>query len=90
MRKGKELLENDDHACKSCASQKSLTCSSCDGYQKEIKDLKNTLAKFTIGRDNLNILLGKQICHFKKATLGYNPNNQKKLYKNFCFFYHFI
>jgi hypothetical protein len=36
-----------------------------------------------MGRDNLNILLRKQGCHFKKAGLGYNLSNQQKLYKNF-------
>ena len=54
-----------------------------DLHLKEIEDLNNVLAKFTMGRDNLNFLLGRQGCHFKKAGLGYNPNNHQKLYKNF-------
>ena len=75
--KGKDPLTKIENACKS------QTCSSCDLHLKEIEDLNNVLAKFTMGRDNLNILLGKQGCHFKKAGLGYNPTNHQKLYKNF-------
>ena len=45
--------------------------------------MKSVLAKFTIGRNNLEILLGKQRCVFDKARLGYNPKSQQKLYKNF-------
>ena len=61
----------------------SFSCSSCKNFEKEIIDLKNILAKFTFGRNNLDILLGKQRCMFDKAGLGYNPKGQQKYYKNF-------
>ena len=38
----------------------SFSCSSCKNFEMEIDDLKNILAKFTFGRNNLDILLGKQ------------------------------
>ena len=50
---------------------------------EEIKYLKNSLAKFTIGKNNLYIILGKQRCVFDKVGLGYRPDKQQKLYKNF-------
>jgi hypothetical protein len=81
--KGKAPLTRYEYVCFKCKLNKSHTCTSCASYLKEIDDLKNMLAMFTMSRDNLNMLLGKQGCHFKKAGLGYNPNNQQKLYKNF-------
>ena len=83
LRIEKEALESIDHTCTSCNFQKSTPCTSCDILQKDVEDLKNALAKFTMGRDNLNILLGKQGCHFNKVGLGYDPSKQQKLYKNF-------
>ena len=59
------------------------SCSSCKNFENEIDGLKSVLAKFTLGRNNLDILLGKQRCVFDKAGLGYNPKSQQKLYKNF-------
>ena len=79
----KEALESRDHTCTSCNFQKPSPCTSCNTLQQEIEDLKNALARFTMGRDNLNILLGKQGCHFNKVGLGYDPSKQQKLYKNF-------
>ncbi|KAL5159207.1 hypothetical protein HKD37_15G043562 [Glycine soja] len=46
-------------------------------------DLKIALAKFTPGKNNLDIILGKQRCVFNKARLGYNPKNKKNMNKNF-------
>jgi hypothetical protein len=81
--KGKAPLTRYEYVCIKCKLNKSHTCTSCDSHLKKIDDLNNVLAKFTMGRDNLNILLGKQGCHFKKTGLGYNPSNQQRLYKNF-------
>ena len=55
----------------------------CNKYIEEIKDLKNSPAKFSIGKNNLDIILGKQRCVFDKAGLGYKPDKQQKFYKNF-------
>ena len=38
----------------------SNSCNCCNKYIEEIKDLKNSLAKFSIGKNNLDIILGKQ------------------------------
>jgi len=45
----------------------------CNKFKKEIKDIKDSLAKFTFGKNNLDIILGKQRCVFDKAGLGYKP-----------------
>ena len=55
----------------------------CNKFKEEIKDLKNSLAKFTVGKNNLDIIPGKQRCVFDMAGLGYRPDKQQKLYKNF-------
>ncbi|KAK2980809.1 hypothetical protein RJ640_020461 [Escallonia rubra] len=51
--------------------------------EKEIEDLNFTLSKFTQGRENLDILLGKQRCVFEKSGIGYDPSKKQKDYKNF-------
>ena len=60
----------------------SHSCKCCDKFKVETKDLKDSLAKFTLGKNNLDIILGKQICVFDKAGLGYRPEKQHKMYKN--------
>ena len=45
----------------------SNSCNFCNKYIEEIKDLKNSLAKFSIGKNNLDIILAKQRCVFDKA-----------------------
>ena len=65
------------------SNEASNSCKCCNKFKEEIKDLKNSLAKFTVGINNLDIILGKQRCVFDKAGLGYRPNKQQKLYKNF-------
>ena len=60
----------------------SNSCNCCNKYIEEIKDLKNS-CKFSIGKNNLDIILGKQKCVFNKAGLGYKPDKQQKFYKNF-------
>jgi hypothetical protein len=47
-----------------------------------IKDLTKTLAKFVNGKENLDMLLGRQMCVFNKEGLGYVPKNKQKFYKN--------
>jgi len=37
----------------------SNSCNCCKKYIEEIKDLKNSLAKFSIGKNNIDIILGK-------------------------------
>ena len=45
--------------------------------------MKNSFAKFSIGKNNLDVILGKQRCVFDKAGIGYKPEKQQKFYKNF-------
>ena len=40
--------------------------------------IKNALAKFTLGKNNLDIILGRQRCVFDKTDLGYNPEKQQR------------
>nr|KYP56813.1 hypothetical protein KK1_003061 [Cajanus cajan] len=49
-------------------------CERCKVFEKENSDLKSTLAKFTNGNANLNILLGKQRNTFDRSGLGFNPS----------------
>ncbi|KAK2992181.1 hypothetical protein RJ640_007349 [Escallonia rubra] len=51
--------------------------------EKEIEDLNFTLSKFTQGRENLDILLGRQRCVFEKSGIGYDPSKKQKDYKKF-------
>ena len=58
------------------------SCSCCGKYEKEIKDLKNSLAKFSFSKNNLDVILGKQRCVSNKAGIGYKPEKQQKFHKN--------
>jgi hypothetical protein len=51
--------------------------------KETIKDLTKTLAKFVNGKENLDMLLGRQRCVFNKEGLGYTLENKQKFYKNF-------
>jgi hypothetical protein len=51
--------------------------------KETIKDLTKTLAKFVKGKENLDMLLGRQRCVFNKDGLGYTPENKQKFYKIF-------
>ena len=44
--------------------------------KETIKDLNKTLAKFVNGKENLDMLLGRQRCVFNKEGLGYAPKNK--------------
>jgi hypothetical protein len=50
--------------------------------KETIKDLTKTLAKFVNGKENLDMLLGRQRCVFNKEGLRYAPKNKQKFYKN--------
>ena len=41
--------------------------------------MKNSFAKFSFSKNNLNVILGKQICVSNKAGIGYKPKKQQKL-----------
>jgi len=64
-------------------NEASHSCKCCNKFKEEIKDLKDSLAKFTIGKNNLDIILENQRCVFDKAGLGYKLEKQQKMYKNF-------
>ena len=59
------------------------SCSCCDKYVKEIKELKNSLAKFSYSRNNLDVILSKQRYVSNKNGLGYKSDKQQKFHKNF-------
>ena len=42
----------------------SHSCECCDKLKQQIEDLKIALAKFTLGKNNLDIIFGKQRCVF--------------------------
>ena len=49
------------------SNEASHSCKCCNKFKEEIIDLKNALAKFTLGKNNLDIILGKQRCVLDKA-----------------------
>jgi len=72
-------IDKNQPSTKCLIQEKNEASHSCECYNKfkeEIVDLKNALAKFTLGKNNLDIILGRQRCVFDKAGLGYNPENQ--------------
>ena len=76
LRKEKEELSSLD-------ASSNLLKEENDVLKKQVEDLNITLAKFTLGEQNLNMLLGKQRCVFDKAGLGFNPILKEKKYNNF-------
>ncbi|KAL5141340.1 hypothetical protein HKD37_09G024709 [Glycine soja] len=64
-------------------SKASHSCECCDKFKEEIVDLKIVVDKFTLGKNNLDIIFGKQRCVSYKAKLGYNLENQQKMYEIF-------
>jgi uncharacterized protein involved in exopolysaccharide biosynthesis len=46
--------------------------------KKQVEDLTLTLAKFTQGRDNLDVLLGGQNKSINKSGLGFNCVEKQK------------
>ena len=79
------ISKSNDKVYVSTISDKKISdwCNCCSKYEKENKDLKNSLDKFSIGKNNLDVILGKQRCVFDKAWIGYKPEKQQKFYKNF-------
>ena len=59
-------------------NEKVNSCKCCSKYVEEIKNLKNSLAKFSIGKNNLDVILGNQRCIFDKAGIGYKLEKQQK------------
>jgi len=58
------------------SNEPSHSCKCCNKFEEEIKDLKDCLAKFTLSKYNLDIILGKKRCVFDKAGLEYKPEKQ--------------
>jgi hypothetical protein len=49
-----------------------------DAFKKQVEDFTSTLAKFTQGRDNLDVLLGGQNKSINKSGLGFNCVEKQK------------
>jgi hypothetical protein len=83
--KEKQVFVSEVSSCTYCENKKEniLKCDDCNILKIEIEDLQNTLAKFTMGRENLNIILGNQKGTYNKAGLGYHPKNHEKLFRKF-------
>nr|KYP55842.1 hypothetical protein KK1_002067 [Cajanus cajan] len=75
---------NEAHYATSFSSK--VDCESCKLLEKENVDLKNSLAKFTNGNANLNIILEKQRHVFDRSGLGFNQSmNMPSKSKEFFF-----
>ena len=55
----------------------------CKVLEAKVEYLLKKLFKFTMGKDNLEALLGQQKCAIEKPRLGYTYNKKQKAYKNF-------
>ena len=53
-----------------------------EALKDKVENLTNSLIKFTNGKDNLDKLLGMQMCVFDKAGLCYNQIDNQKDYNN--------
>nr|KYP33248.1 Retrovirus-related Pol polyprotein from transposon TNT 1-94 [Cajanus cajan] len=67
------ILNFNEAHCETSPSSK-FDCENCKVLEKENDDLKNSLAKFTKGNENLNIILGKQRHAFDRSGLGFNQS----------------
>ena len=92
LNKELDLLRNEVSISKtnekvniSTINDKKITdsCSCCDKYVKEIKELKNSLAKFSYSKNNLDVILSKQRYVSNKNGLGYKSEKLQKVHKNF-------
>jgi len=83
-------LEEEFHKAKTDLVSLEMTClhasiKTCKNYkklEKQVEYLLKTLSNLTMGKDNLETLLGSQNVVFNKNGIGYNPgkkNNVKKL-----------
>ena len=43
-------------------NEASHSCKCCNKFKEKIKDIKDSLVKFTLDKNNLDIILGKQMC----------------------------
>ena len=66
-----------------CENKNIIKCDECNVLKDKIEDLNNILAKFTMGRDKLDIILKNQKGTFNKAGLGYHPKNHEKSFTKF-------
>jgi len=57
-------------------------CEKCIQYEKENKDLKCIIEKFTNSTNGLNALLGNGKAYYDKAGLGYKPHAHEKSFQN--------
>nr|KYP34086.1 Copia protein [Cajanus cajan] len=67
------ILNFNEAHCETSPSSKGV-CENCKTLEKENADLKITLAKFTNGNANLNIILGRQRNTFDRSGLGFNQS----------------
>ena len=81
------IHENDELKSKSvvctCESELTQLKSKNEELNNEVNNLRRILAKFTLGRDALDKLLGKQRMVFDKAGLGYKQNTKQKSYSTY-------
>jgi len=61
-----------------------LICENCENLEKKVHYLVSTVDKLSKGKSNFENVLASQNCVFRKASLGFNPQNkQDKFSKSF-------
>jgi len=67
-----EKLEKVEKYSRSKDGTSSLKCENCPRQLEKIDYLMKTLSKFTLGRSNLDVVLGSQRSVLNKEGIGYN------------------
>jgi hypothetical protein len=80
--KEKQVFESETSTYNPSDSKKeNIECNKCNILKNKVEDLNNVLAKFTMGRDKLDIILGNQKGSYNKAGLGYQPKRHTLPFK---------
>lgn len=82
--KDKQIFVSEVSSCSYCENKKEniFKCNDCNILKIKIENLQNTLAKFTLEREKLNIILGNKNGTYNKAGLGYHLKIMKNFLEN--------
>ncbi|CAJ2652972.1 unnamed protein product [Trifolium pratense] len=80
--KEKQVFVSNVSTYTPCENNKeNIECNECNILKDKVEDLNNVLAKFTMGRDKLDIILGNQKASYNKVGLGYQPKRHTLPFK---------
>lgn len=74
--KAKPVIDSECKLCENLKNENNL-------LNDKVLDLSKIVYKFTNGKENFELMLGKQKCIFDKGGLGYKPFIKQKYLKNY-------